>query len=448
MKDLSFKHIQSIALPAIVSGITEPILSATDAAVVGNIPVNATEALAAVGVVGALLSTLIWVLAQTRSAIATIVAQNLGAGKVKELSSFPGQAILFNVGLGIIILLITSVFVEEIFGMLNASGVVLEYSLRYYNIRVWGFPFTLFVFGVFGVFRGLQNTIYPMIVASSGAVINIVLDFVFVFGLGPIPAMGIEGAAWASLIAQMLMAIAVLILFLSKTSLSLNLGRGFHFEISRLLSMTWHLIWRSLALNAVLITAVREANAISPQAMAAHTIAINVWLFSAFFIDGFGAAGNLIGGKLLGAKRYYDLWALTKKVNGYNLIVAALLMILGGLTYVPLGRLFVQDPQVLPLFYSVFFLLVLIQPFNALAFSLDAIFKGLGEMAFLRNSLFIAAIFGFGPFIIAAHYYRWGLKGIWWALLAWLICRALVLILKFKNDYYPLAIQEQNNTSH
>jgi Na+-driven multidrug efflux pump len=203
-----------------------------------------------------------------------------------------------------------------------------------------------------------------------------------------------------------------------------------------------------LALNAVLITAVREANAISPQAMAAHTIAINVWLFSAFFIDGFGAAGNLIGGKLLGAKRYYDLWVLTKKVNGYNLIVAALLMILGGLTYVPLGRLFVQDPQVLPLFYSVFFLLVLIQPFNALAFSLDAIFKGLGEMAFLRNSLFIAAIFGFGPFIIAAHYYRWGLKGIWWALLAWLICRALVLILKFKNDYYPLAIQEQNNTSH
>ena len=46
MKDLSFRHIQSLAIPAIISGITEPILSATDAAVVGNIPVNATEALA------------------------------------------------------------------------------------------------------------------------------------------------------------------------------------------------------------------------------------------------------------------------------------------------------------------------------------------------------------------------------------------------------------------
>ena len=445
MNDLSFKHIRSLALPAIISGITEPILSATDAAVVGNIPVDGTESLAAVGVVGALLSTLIWVLAQTRSAIATIVAQNLGADNVKALTGFPGQAIVFNVGLGILVLIFTTLFVEEILSLLNAQGLVLEYSISYYNIRVWGFPFTLFVFAIFGVFRGLQNTFYPMMVAASGALINIVLDLLLVHGFGIIPAMGIEGAAWASLIAQGLMALAVFMLYLRKTPLTLSLGRSIHFEIKRLLSMTWHLIWRSLALNAVLIWAVREANAISPEAMAAHTIAINVWLFSAFFIDGFGAAGNLIGGKLIGAKRYFDLWILTKKVNVYNLLVAGLLMLLGGLTYLPLGRVFVQDPQVLPQFYGVFFILVLIQPFNALAFTLDAIFKGLGEMAFLRNSLFIAAIFGFAPLILAAHYWNWGLKGIWWALWAWIVCRGLVLMIKFRKDYYSMAMNERSS---
>jgi len=443
MNDLSFKNIRSLALPAIISGITEPILSATDAAVVGNIPVNPTEALAAVGVVGSLLSTLIWILAQTRSAIATIVAQNLGAGKVKGLSGFPGQAIVFNVGLGLIVLIFTTLFVEEILNSLNTQGLVLQYSISYYNIRIWGFPLTLFVFGVFGVFRGLQNTFYPMIVAGSGAIINIVLDIVLVYGFGPIPEMGIEGAAWASLITQGLMALAVLILYTRKTTLTLKLGQAIHFEIKRLLGMTWHLIWRSLALNAVLIWAVREANAISPEAMAAHTIAINVWLFSAFFIDGFGAAGNLIGGKLLGAKRYFDLWLLTKKVNVYNLWVAGALMLVGGLTYLPLGRLFVQDPEVLPQFYGIFFIVVLIQPFNALAFTLDAIFKGLGEMAFLRNSLFIAAIFGFFPVIFITNSLHWGLNGIWWALWAWIVCRSVVLMIKFYKDYYPLAMAEQ-----
>ena len=53
--NISFKHINKLAIPALLTGIAEPILSATDAAVVGNIDVNATEALAAVGIVGSFL---------------------------------------------------------------------------------------------------------------------------------------------------------------------------------------------------------------------------------------------------------------------------------------------------------------------------------------------------------------------------------------------------------
>ena len=95
--DISFKRIQQLALPAIIAGIAEPILSATDAAVVGNITQFGTESLAAVGIVGSFISTIIWILAQTRSAISAIVSQNLGAGNLKSLKYFPAQAILFNV---------------------------------------------------------------------------------------------------------------------------------------------------------------------------------------------------------------------------------------------------------------------------------------------------------------------------------------------------------------
>ena len=44
----------------------------------------------------------------------------------------------------------------------------------------------------------------------------------------------------------------------------------------------------------------------------------------------------------------------------------------------------------------------------------------------------------------STHYYHWGLKGIWWALLAWIVCRALVLMVKFRKDYYPLALAQKN----
>ncbi|NND63607.1 MAG: MATE family efflux transporter, partial [Flavobacteriaceae bacterium] len=194
--DISFKRIQQLAIPAILSGIAEPILSSTDAAVVGNIEGYGTEALAAVGIVGSFLSMLIWILAQSRSAISAIVSQNLGAGKIKDLQNFPAQAIYFNIALSIVVLFSTYFFVEEIFTLLNAEGIILQYSIEYYDIRVWGFPFTLFTFAVFGLFRGLQNTFWPMTIATTGALINIGLDFALVYGIdGYIAEMGIKGAA-------------------------------------------------------------------------------------------------------------------------------------------------------------------------------------------------------------------------------------------------------------
>lgn len=437
--NISFKRIQQLAIPAIISGIAEPVLSSTDAAVVGNISDFGTESLAAVGIVGAFLSMLIWILGQTRSAISAIVSQNLGAGKLSDLGSFPAQAIYFNIGLSIIVLISTYFFVEDIFQLLNAEGIILQFSLDYYYIRVWGFPLTLFTFAIFGLFRGLQNTFWPMIIATAGAVVNVGLDFAFVYGVTDyIPAMGVKGAAWASLVAQAIMAILAFILLLSKTEISLRLRFPLHPEVKRLVSMSLNLFIRSLALNAALMLAVKEAAGLGTEYIAAHAIAVNIWLFTAFFLDGYGAAGNALGGKLFGEKNYKSLWQLTKRVNLYNIGVATILIILGLIFYKPLGLLFNKDPEVLAVFYGMFFMVLISQPLNALAFTLDSIFKGIGEMAYLRNVLLGATIFGFIPVLYFAKYMDWGLIGIWGALLIWIAYRAVALIVKFKRKYIPL----------
>jgi putative MATE family efflux protein len=438
--DISFKRIQQLAIPAIIAGIAEPILSSTDAAVVGNMEAYSTESLAAVGIVGSFLSMLIWILGQTRSAIATIIAQNLGAGKIEDIKSLPAQAIFFNILLSLIVLGSTYFFVEEIFSFFNAEGVVLELSIDYYNIRVWGFPLTLFTFAVFGIFRGLQNTFWPMLVAASGAIINIGLDFLLVYGVeGVIPSLGVEGAAWASLISQAIMAIMALIFLLSKTKTSLKLEFPLHPEINRLISMSLNLFVRSFSLNVALVLAVREATSLGTEIVAAHTIAANIWLFTAFFIDGYGAAGNVLSGRLLGAKDYQSLWTLTKRVNLYNLIVCASLMVVAATFYNHSGRVFSQETDVLAAFYSVFFIVILMQPLNSIAFTLDAIFKGLGEMAYLRNTLLIATFIGFVPMIYIVKHYDLGLQGIWISFVVWMALRALILVFKYKNKYYALA---------
>lgn len=437
--DISFKRIQQLAIPAILSGIAEPVLSSTDAAVVGNIPEFGTESLAAVGIVGSFLSMLIWILAQSRSAISAIVSQNLGAGKISELENFPAQAIFFNIALSIIVLFSTYFFVEEIFRLLNAEGIILEYSIDYYNIRVWGFPLTLFSFAVFGLFRGLQNTFWPMTIATTGALVNIGLDFALVYGVeGLVDPMGIKGAAWASLISQAIMACMALVFILRKTDVSLRLRFPIHPEINRLVEMSFNLFVRSIALNAALMLAVREATGLGKEYIAAHAIAINIWLFTAFFVDGYGAAGNILGGKLLGEKDYTTLWKLTKRVNTYNLVVAMLLVVLGLVFYRQLGLLFNKDAEVLSIFFGMFFMVLISQPLNALGFTLDAIFKGLGEMRYLRNVLLGATLLGFIPVLYFARYMGWGLTGIWLAILVWVGYRAVALIIKYRNKYLPL----------
>ncbi len=442
MQLTSFKSINKIAIPAIIAGIVEPILSATDTAIVGNIPENAKEALAAVGLVGIVLSSLIWIFGQTRSVISSVISQYLGAGKIAEIKTMPAQAIALNICISLILSTTTFIFAEPIFRLLfKAEGQTLDYCLQYFNIRIWGYPFSLFLFSIIGVFSGLQNTFWPMIISIIGATLNIVLDIILVYGIDNyIPAMHIEGAAWASLIAQITMGLLALYFLLKKTDISLKISKNIHPEMKRIIGMTLNLIIRAISLNIAIALAGRTASKIGEEFMAAHTIAWNIWLFSAFFIDGYAAAGKIFGGRLYGAKDFNQLNHLVKKLSLYGLIIGVFLMILGGIFYYPIGQIFTQEKEVLLPFYGVFFMVLLVQPLNAVAFILDGVFKGLGEMKFLRNLLLIATFVGFIPSLYLFQYLELKLVGVWIALAVWLLFRCLGMIIYFKKKFSPSTI--------
>jgi putative MATE family efflux protein len=435
---LSFKNINRLAIPALLTGIAEPILSATDAAVVGNIEINPTEALAAVGIVGSFISALIWVLGQTRSALQAIIAQYYGAGKLDEIKNLPAQAIYFNIILSIIILGGTLPFINGIFSLYNAQNVILDYCVQYYSIRVWGFPLTLLTFAIFGIFRGLQNTFWPMVVAIAGATLNIGLDFMLVYGIeGWLPDLGLRGAAYASLIAQGFMALLSLILLLLKTDVSLKLRLPINPELYRLIGMALNLFVRTIALNVALYLANSFATDYGASYIAAQTILINIWLFSSFFIDGYAAAGNILAGRLLGAHDYIGLWELGKKVSFYGVGVALFLMFLGVLFYEPLGLIFSKEPAVIARYSAIFFIIIIMQPLNAIAFIFDGIFKGMGEMKYLRNVLLLATFFGFVPAIFIGDYFGLKLYSIWIAFSVWMLIRGVALIINFRKRFKP-----------
>ncbi len=425
-----------MAVPAIIAGIAEPLLSITDTAIVGNLKINPTEALAAVGIAGSFITAIVWILAQTRSAISAIIAQYLGANKIEEILKLPSQIILINVVLSIVIYAVTIYFIVDIFTLYNAKGLVLDNAVSYYNIRALGLPLTLFVFAVFGVFRGMQNTFWPMLISIIGAALNVGLDFILIFGIeGFIPAMKIEGAAWASVISQAVMAILALFLMLKKTPFSLNFSLPFHGEIKRLLALSFNLIIRTTALNIALYLSNSYATKYGTNFIAAQTIAFQIWLFFAFFIDGYSSVGNIMSGKLLGEKDYKKIRNLSVVLTRYTIIISIILGVICFAFYIPIGKLFSRENEVLQLFYGIFWIVILMQPINSVAFVFDGIFKGLAEAIILRNTLLVATFLGFVPALLIGDYFDLKLYAIWIAFTVWMIFRSGILVIIFRRKF-------------
>lgn len=435
-KEITFKNINALAIPAIFAGISESVISLTDIAIVGNIKENGVEALAAAGLVGSFLSAIIWIVAQTKTSISATVSQHLGANRIYAVKTLVPQAIAFNFTLSMLILVSTTLFSNWIFKAYNAEGLILDYAVSYYNIRALGFPLTLITFALYGVFRGLQNTLWAMKCSLVGAFLNVVLDFAFVFGIeGFLPAMHLKGAAYASLIAQFVMFAMALYYYLSKTPFTLKLRRQINPALKPLIIMSFNFILRTATLNIAIYMANAYATGYGKEYIAAQSILMNIWLFFSFFIDGYASAGNAMSGKLMGQQNYTGLWSLSKRISRYSVIISILLILLCAVFYKPIGLLFNQDPEVIHVFTSVFWIVLIMQPINSLAYIYDGIFKGMGDAKLLRNNLFFATFCGFIPTLLLFDYLDFKLYSVWFAFAVWMLCRSFPLMYIFKRDY-------------
>ena len=431
---ITFKQINQLAIPAIFSGIAESLITLTDIAMIGHVPDNSVEALAAAGLVGSFLSGIIWIVAQTKTSISSLVSQNFGANKLNEVKYLVPQALYFNVFLSLLILIPTYFFAEQLFKLYNAKDLVLDFSVDYYKIRAFGFPLTLISLTIFGSFRGIQNTIWAMKCSLTAAFIHVFLDYILIFGIDNfIPAYHIKGAAYASLIAQLIMVIMAFYYYFTKTPFRLNPGKSIHPYFKKYVYLSFNFILRTASLNIAFFLANSYATGYGKNYIAAQSILMNIWLFFSFFIDGYAGAGNAMAGRLLGEKNYPKLWILSKDISKYSVLISIILIVTCFTFYTQIGELFNKNPEVLTIFNSVFWMILLMQPINTLAYIFDGFFKGMGDAKLLRNNLIIATFCGFLPTLIISDYVGLNIYGIWLAFGIWMLIRSFPLMYIFRK---------------
>ena len=177
MKRITTQEINRLAIPAIISGVIEPVISLTDTVMAGNIADNTKEILGAVGVVISFLSALLWIFLQSSRALTSQVAYAYGQGRITQVKGLVAQLLLLSLIVSLSASVISYMGSEFILNYFyDIEGNLLDFSLDYFRIRVWGFPFTLLTLTIYSVFRGFQNTSWAMYISLTGGIINVVFN--------------------------------------------------------------------------------------------------------------------------------------------------------------------------------------------------------------------------------------------------------------------------------
>ncbi|HQV52113.1 MAG: MATE family efflux transporter [Flavobacteriales bacterium] len=432
MARITRRDIDRLAFPAIIAGIAEPVISLVDTAFVGRL---GTADLAAVGIASSFFLLVVWTLAQTRSAVLAVVARYYGEDKLDEVAGLVPIAVWMNFLLGFLFFALTNAFAEPIFRMYNAQGDVLSKAVEYYHVRSYGHPIVLATFAITGAFRGIQNLKWNMWISIAGALVNGLLNPIMIFGWGPVEGMGMVGSAWSSLIAQGVMFVMAVYILHTRTPFSLFPKGIHHPELLNLWKLSGNLFARTTALNVCYYLGNRYATGYGEAYIGAHSIAMQIWLFSAFFIDGYAAAGSVLVGRLNGEKNWRDLYRVSWQVVRMSVTIGVILSVIYLAGYNVIGGLFTKDGAVLDLFHAIFWMIVITQPINAIAFAFDGVYKGLGDGKILRNVLIASTLFFFIPVAVGGNALDGKLYAIWSAFLVWMLARGVLLAVHFEKNF-------------
>lgn len=190
-----------LSIPGAVGMLVMSIYNITDTFWVSRLPDGAI-AIAALTIVLPLQFLRGAVAMGAHVGVASLVSRRLGEGRHDEANRAAGHAVIMPLVGGVVLAALAIVLADPLLRMCGARDDLLAPAREYFTTVALGSPCIMFMMIVDGLYRGTGNLVTPMLVIGGSAAANLVLDPIFIFGLGPVPALGIRGAAIATVLAQ------------------------------------------------------------------------------------------------------------------------------------------------------------------------------------------------------------------------------------------------------
>ena len=425
----------------IISNTSIAILGMVDTAIVGHL--NQPYYLGAVAVGAVIFDFLYWGMGFLRMGTTGVIAQLHGRMDNDEIRSSLLHAIAIALFFALVFLFLQSPISGVGLALIGGSDEVTRYARIYFDWTIWGAPAVLSSMAVMGWLLGMQNATATLIITVTINVINVVLDFIFVFGLH----MDVRGVAMASVIAQYAgLFTGVLLVFRElrkypgrwQSDSVLNLK-----SFTSLLALNRNIFIRTVCLIFAFAFFTRQGAIQNDLVLAANTVLINFLFLLSMALDGFANATEALIGKAIGGNDRKAFNDAVRIAGGWSLAVALIFSLIYGLAGKTLVDLMTNLENVRTTAYEFLPWLVLLPLVNVWCYFFDGVFFGATRGRELRDMMVISTFLIYLP---AWYFFRFmGNHGLWLAFSCFFAARGLCLglvyfrIEKYKGGFIPRA---------
>ena len=416
------KQVYRLALPNIISNFSIPLLGAVDTALMGRL--GSEHYLGAVGIGGVIFSFIYWGFGFLRMATTGLTAQAFGENDLRECGRLLLRAMCIGITSSLLLFISQWQLIALSFRLIDASTDVEHLARIYFHIRIYAAPATLCLHAFHGVFLGLQNARYPMLLTIVVNLVNIVLNLVFVRLLD----MRVEGIALATVIAQYI-GLFVAVLLFSRYYRGIlprwNLREILAFsKLKRFLNISADIFIRTCCLVFSHAYFTAKSAALSDTFLAVNTILLQYINLMSYAIDGLAFAAESLIGKYKGANDLQNLKRTTRLIFLWSFLFAGVIMLIFVFFGEQLLYVFTDQTSLVEQ-AEVYLIWITVAPIiNVAAYIWDGVFLGATASRALRNSVIVSTLLYLGTVHLLMPF---GNHGLWGALTLLLFARGVSL---------------------